>query len=112
MAATCPAPDCNFTGSLDQVQGHFGGCSDASHDIPTKTFIEEGTERQPNRGSSIKPLLLVLIGIGVVVYLADRGAEPEKFWSTEAGGEDQDENTNESPPNQGTPEGLATEVVA
>lgn len=78
MSVQCPAEPCDFTGTLDAVEGHLGGVCDTDH-----TGIVVSDLRQSLHGGSEggRKGLLVALGVVAVVVFVFYISRPEQAGS-------------------------------
>lgn len=79
MSVECPASGCDYTGTLDAVEGHIGGSADGLHEGVTVPDLRgylpgEGGGEGGEEASEI-PLWLVVVAGVVVLYLLYRAAQ-------------------------------------
>jgi hypothetical protein len=75
MSVQCPAPDCDYAGHLDAVEGHIGGVGDPLHQGVVPADLRKSLDGKASEGVAIG-LLLLVVGVVLLVYLA--GQEPEE----------------------------------
>lgn len=68
MAIECPAPGCDYSGLVDQVAGHIGGCTDELHDGMVPTRVRGGVDQGGVDHDGGVPTI-VLVGVGLVFVL-------------------------------------------
>lgn len=68
MSVTCPAETCDFTGMVDQVEGHIGGVADEAHRGVTVSSLQESLHGKASEGLRVGLLLLVVGAVVVVWY--------------------------------------------
>jgi len=101
MSASCPAPECGFSGPIEAVCGHLGGSADPLHegfgsgDLPS----EGGSEGVPFP-------FVVLFGLSLVIaaFLLVEQAEASESASVEEGESDGGQEASAVTPSQGASE--------
>lgn len=62
MAVACPASECNFNGTVDQVEGHLGGVSDSLHDGVVVSDLVESLHSDESEGLPVG----LVVGVALV----------------------------------------------
>lgn len=65
MSVQCPAPECDFTATLDAVQGHVGGAGDQLH----KGVVPPDVRRSAQESSDATKRIGLLVALGVALLL-------------------------------------------
>lgn len=65
MSVQCPADPCDFTGMIDQVEGHIGGKADKVHEGVTTSSLQESLHGEGSDGLPV----WVLGGLSLLVVL-------------------------------------------
>jgi hypothetical protein len=88
MAVACPAAGCEYSGLVDQVEGHLGGVADAAHEGLTVSALEESLHGEGSEGLPAVALGgLVLVGVLVAyLYLEEKKRQSEPSEGVQSGG--------------------------
>jgi hypothetical protein len=79
MAVECPAEPCDFSGTIDQVEGHLGGVCDTPHDGLVVSSITESLHGEGSEGLPVGLLVgLAVAGIGVWWLAQSSGSDEEE----------------------------------
>lgn len=79
MAVKCPASGCDYSGTLDAVEGHIGGVRDSLHEgivasDLVKSLHGEGSDGA-SEGASLSPWWVLVAGlllVGVLLWMGSR----------------------------------------
>lgn len=69
MSVSCPAEACEFTGMVDQVEGHIGGVADKAHRGVSMSSLQESLHGKASEGPPVGLILLLVLGLSVSWYL-------------------------------------------
>lgn len=93
MAIECPASGCDYTGTLDAVEGHVGGVADALHEGVVTSGLAQSLHGEGSGGvDGVNWKPLVAVGIVVLIGLwwlsrDTRTSEEQAAEGPELGGE-------------------------
>jgi hypothetical protein len=83
MAVECPAPECDFAGHLDAVEGHIGGSTDGVHDGVVPSDLRESLHGEGSEGLAVG--LLALVAVVLALWYLSRDSEQEESEDEESG---------------------------
>jgi hypothetical protein len=86
MGVECPAEPCDFSGTLDQVEGHLGGVCDSPHDGLVVSSITESLHNEGSEGLSVG-LLAGLAVVAIAVWWLTQSSDSDEEEASETSGE-------------------------
>jgi hypothetical protein len=69
MSIECPAGACDYTGTMDAVEGHIGGTADALHEGVAVPDVRAYLDGEEGGGEAFEMPLWAWVAVAVVVVL-------------------------------------------